>query len=103
MKTCGRCKTEKALEQFNKQNRVDGDGYQAYCKECNKAYMTEIWRKTKGKHIDPNRLTRWLDPFEVIDSGYGQIYYSKWAKLEKERIGNCKITKKDGLIAIFKE
>lgn len=35
MKTCSRCKQEKATSEFNR----SGDGFQAWCRECMKEYQ----------------------------------------------------------------
>lgn len=44
MKTCGKCKQEKELDQFHlSKNR----GYQAWCIECRKKTDKEYWEKRK--------------------------------------------------------
>ena len=54
MKTCGRCQKEKELTEFAIHER----GRQSFCKECNKIYTKEHYRRNKQYYTDRNRKRR---------------------------------------------
>lgn len=96
MKLCGKCGTKKDYTAFNKSS-IANDGHQSQCRECHNKHV----RKYK-RNPDVDRITRWLDPEELVDSIYGTIRYKIWAEKERIRIGNCKIVRKNDLIALYK-
>ena len=52
------------------------------------------------------RITHWIDPKEIIESGYGAVTGAEWCKWEAERAvinGNAvvvKVREKDGWLAL---
>lgn len=46
MKTCSKCKKDLSLDNFNKKHST---GVQPYCKECQRAYSREQYKKTADK------------------------------------------------------
>ena len=53
-KTCSLCKKTKPLSSFNKK----GKGLNSYCKDCNKKYHKEHYRKNKEKYLEKSRIYR---------------------------------------------
>lgn len=53
-KVCVKCKVPKDLGDFNKKKNAK-DGYNAYCKICNKEYLKEHYEKNKQYYIDKAR------------------------------------------------
>jgi hypothetical protein len=49
MKHCHRCKESKSFEEFNK-NNTKADGYQIFCRICEKAYKKEWYEENKAAH-----------------------------------------------------
>lgn len=49
MKTCTLCKTEKALDQFNKHSKLP-DGKQNVCRECNRARSRKYYADNLEQH-----------------------------------------------------
>ena len=48
MKICGTCKIEKPLDQYSiKREKGRKDQYQSKCRECNKVYQREHYKKNK--------------------------------------------------------
>lgn len=56
-KTCGKCKTEKSLEEFGaKGKKKNGEvRYQPFCKECNRFYLKEHYQKNKKYYYDKSK------------------------------------------------
>lgn len=57
MKTCGDCKFEKPLSEFNRK----GDGYQSRCRECQRAWYKNYYDsspKEKSRLLEKNDLIR---------------------------------------------
>lgn len=50
MKTCLKCKQNKHLPEFYK-NQSKGDGFQDYCKLCDKIRLREYLKTAKGKAV----------------------------------------------------
>lgn len=48
MKPCSKCKQNKQLSEFHK-NRSKNDGFQDYCKSCDKIRLREYLKTAKGK------------------------------------------------------
>lgn len=53
-KKCGRCKQLKDILQFNK-NPTKRDGLGCYCKECQKEYKDQHYRKNKELYFTRNK------------------------------------------------
>lgn len=77
MKTCGMCKEEKPLTEFNIKNRERG-WYQSVCKECQKVHRNRHYAKNKEAYIQrslafrkENRrlLNEWLSTKSCVDCG----------------------------------
>ena len=96
MKICSKCNKNKDKSQFNK-NKLSKDGLYAWCRECSNKHSAVH----RDSATDPNRLTRWFDPEEYINSGYGYIKYAVWFKKEADRIKG-RIVFRDGLMAIYR-
>lgn len=50
-KVCNRCKLEKEVDLFNKRSRSN-DGYNSYCKECNKLYLKQHYKDNKQYYVN---------------------------------------------------
>ena len=55
MKTCGKCKEDKDLNQFNK-NKNKSDGLSRICKDCTKKEHTDWYNKNKQVQISKNKI-----------------------------------------------
>jgi len=53
MKICSRCKLEKNLSDFNK-NKARSDGYNTFCKDCNKNYQKQHYLLNKDTYKSDN-------------------------------------------------
>ena len=47
-KKCSKCRKIQDIRQFSK-NATNGDGYDHYCKICNRKRMRQYFRSKKGK------------------------------------------------------
>jgi len=74
MKICSRCKQEKSSSKFNKK----GNGLGTYCKECNKQYLKEHYRKNTEYYIEKakryfhkisRKILDYLEQHPCIDCG----------------------------------
>ena len=59
MKKCSACKKEKQENEFaiKKKNRAGENIYQSFCKECNKQYQKEHYKKNKERY--KNKAREW--------------------------------------------
>lgn len=67
-KICGKCKTELSVEHFHPHKK---DKFQSNCKECQKQYRSEHYKKNKQKYID--KASKWTND-QVV---WWQDYKSK--------------------------
>lgn len=51
MKTCGRCKQTKPLDEFGA-NKRNPDGLNRYCKECAREQLRESYRRIKDRESE---------------------------------------------------
>ena len=77
MKICGTCKIEKPFTDFYK-NSHHSDGIQSYCKNCNRLWVRNRYRKNKTYYDSKNKDVRernrkfileYLKTKECIDCG----------------------------------
>lgn len=85
MKRCAKCKTPKALEEFNAdKSRKDGRG--TFCRECNSAYLKEHYKlnkpyykakrlasQRKYRKADGERIIAYLREHPCVDCGEADI------------------------------
>ena len=57
MKQCNKCNENKSLSEFNK-NKTKPDGYQYYCRECEKVYKKKNYLHTKERYLERNSEIR---------------------------------------------
>lgn len=57
MKICNRCGIEKEFDEFNKRTKSK-DGYNAFCKECNKQYLKEHYTQNKQYYVDKAKVNQ---------------------------------------------
>ncbi len=57
MKTCSKCKCKKPLASFNR-NRSQKDGYQTFCRSCEKERKKEYYKNNKEKFLGYNQIRR---------------------------------------------
>ena len=62
MKTCGRCKEDKPLSDFNFKNKQNNT-YQSYCRDCSKSYLKAHYENNKPYYRQKAR--RWNDKNRV--------------------------------------
>lgn len=55
MRTCIKCGIPKSLEEF-RENKSRSDGYQAYCRPCDKQFQADWYQKNKEKVITKTRI-----------------------------------------------
>ncbi len=94
MKICSKCKTEKSLDQFNKDSRRK-DGLTYYCKLCVRTYTVKSrnyldidYRNAQSKKWKNN------NPQKVRAQWIKQTYRLSWEEYENIYFlqkGNCKI------------
>lgn len=85
MKICSRCKTERPLSDFNR-NNTKSDGLSTMCKCCNKEYQKkryienstshkEAVRAGKSKYLNRNRdfIRKHLTEHPCVDCGFSDI------------------------------
>ena len=53
-KICSKCELEKEVSEFTK-NKRKKDGYNSYCKECNKTYQQGHYQRNKGYYFDKKK------------------------------------------------
>jgi hypothetical protein len=57
MKICRKCEKEKPFIDFNKRTRSK-DGYNAFCKQCNKEYLQQHYKDNKQYYFDKSKNNR---------------------------------------------
>jgi hypothetical protein len=57
MKVCSKCKTEKSLLEFNKQNDKPS-GYQSHCRECSNKRSAAHYKNNKSSYRDSLKKSR---------------------------------------------
>lgn len=67
MKTCGKCGSQKPLEQFHRR----GNGYQAWCKSCRKSYDAGYHRSIRERRIEQasERREKFFDWYLSLKAG----------------------------------
>lgn len=78
MKTCSKCKVEKALDQFQK-NKARHDGVETYCRECNNARIRAKYAKDPNKKISKTR------EYHLANPEWSKEYQHNWHKENKDR------------------
>ena len=56
-KTCSKCIQNKVLSEFTK-NKAKKDGYNSYCKQCNKNYQKVHYENNKLYYIDKKNIRK---------------------------------------------
>jgi hypothetical protein len=54
-RNCGRCGQDKPTSEFHLRRKY---GWQAWCKECRRAYDREYWRRTRVSRINMRKVHR---------------------------------------------
>ena len=65
MKKCSKCDKDKSLSEFSKSIKKK-DGYNSYCKECNKTYQKNHYQDNKSYYFDKTKQRRKVSK-EFID------------------------------------
>jgi len=75
-KTCSSCKKYLSMKFFYKSS-VQSGGFQAFCKDCNRKYMSEYYHKKISKDIEKRRLssrsTRLKSKYNITIEQYNQM------------------------------
>lgn len=95
MKYCSRCKKKKPLNAFRDKDPQSRDGYEPWCKDCNREYKRTYHQANKEKFAEYDRV--WTSANREKVREYDRRRYARLKGSTVEKVNYEAILARDGL------